>query len=112
MTVRINWTEAAQARRPADDDIGEDGNGEDEEGTAASVAANPITSTTIGEDEEVINLEDNRCDKIWEGPLRDRAFKAFKARNCPTDTMAKEALGVKWIGQWDLAKAFIPEEEL
>ncbi|KAF8317789.1 pre-mRNA processing factor 3-domain-containing protein [Cantharellus anzutake] len=109
MTVRINWTQAAQARHGDDDE----GGGETEE-----KPLNPLEEEEIlfnqnheGEDEEV-SLEDNRCDLTWEGPLRDRAFKAFKVRNCPTDTIAKDALGPRWMGHWDLAKSFIPEEEL
>lgn len=103
MTVRIAWSEAAQARREVDTD--------DVEGAEGEVVA-PIKAASTEEEVPQVSLDDNRCDKIWEGPLRDRAFKAFKARNCPTDTMSKEALGSQWIGQWDAAKAYVPEEEL
>ena len=99
MMVRINWTQPAEARRHTEEDDGEVeggvGSGEN--------PLNPLEEEVLfinnsKEDEEEVSLEDNRCDEIWEGPLRDRAFKAFKVRNCPTDTMAKEALGPKWIG--------------
>jgi len=111
MTARIAWTQAAQARQSNEEDDAENENGEaDVEDDVASMA--PDAKAVVADSEDVVSLADNRCDKIWEGPLRDRAFKAFKARNCPTDTMAKEALGAKWVGQWDLAKLFVPEEEL
>lgn len=109
MQVRIQWTEAAQARSaPAADDDEEDGEGE--EGGAGAEASPALAEKPVEGD--AVSLIDNRCDKIWEGPLRDRAFNGFKAKSCPTDTMAKDALGVRWIGQWDLAKNFVPEEEL
>lgn len=106
MAVRIAWTEAAQARREVEVETNEDG----EEGDT-EVVVKPTVPEEQGE-EKVVSLEDNRCDKIWEGPLRDRSFKSFKARNCPTDTISKEALGTSWIGQWDAAKAYVPEEDL
>ena len=112
MTARIAWTQAAQARRATEEDDVENEDGEaDGEDAATSITmdAKPLVPES---EEDAVSLVDNRCDKIWEGPLRDRSFKAFKSRNCPTDTMAKEALGVKWVGQWDLAKLFVPEEEL
>jgi len=111
MLVRIQWTEAAAARSTAvgDEDELDEEAPEGEEPIAQGNNNNTIEAPVI--DSEV-SLADNRCDKIWEGPLRDRAFKLFKARSCPTDTLAKDALGTKWIGQWDLAKNFVPEEEL
>jgi len=111
MLVRIQWTEAAAARSAAvgDEDEVEEEAPEGEEPIAQENNNNTLEEPVI--DSEV-SLADNRCDKIWEGPLRDRAFKSFKARSCPTDTLAKDALGMKWIGQWDLAKNFVPEEEL
>lgn len=110
MLVRIQWTEAAAARSAAvgdEDEVNE----ETPEGEEPVAQENNNTVEEPVIDSEV-SLADNRCDKIWEGPLRDRAFKMFKARSCPTDTLAKDALGTKWIGQWDLAKNFVPEEEL
>jgi U4/U6 small nuclear ribonucleoprotein PRP3 len=91
------------------------GGGDDEEageGSGPEPAIAEITKTPDDGGVEGISLADNRCDKIWEGPLRERAFNSFKAKNCPTDTIAKDALGVRWIGQWDLAKNFVPEDEL
>jgi len=57
-------------------------------------------------------LDDNTCDKIWEGPLRDRVFKGFRAKSCPTDTAVKEVLGEKMSSYWDVAKSFVREEDL
>lgn len=116
MQVRIQWTEAAAARSAVLEGD-EDGEGGEEEGGAGNggpgAAGEDATPTPAeGSSEPAVSLADNRCDKIWEGPLRDRAFKAFKAKACPTDTLAKDALTTKWIGQWDLAKNFVPEDEL
>lgn len=112
MLARVQWTEAAAARSTTiveDEDVADEGEGEEEESMAEPLDSNNNPPEEL--DSEV-SLADNRCDKIWEGPLRDRAFKSFKAKSCPTDTLAKDALGMKWIGQWDLAKNFVPEEEL
>jgi U4/U6 small nuclear ribonucleoprotein PRP3 len=111
MLARILWTEPAAARSTVlgDEDAADEEPQEGEESSVTQQQNNAPEEPTM--DSEV-SLADNRCDKIWEGPLRDRAFKSFKAKSCPTDTLAKDALGVKWIGQWDLAKNFVPEDEL
>lgn len=109
MLVRIQWNEAAAARAaPVEDEDMEGAAGVEGEDKAPKEA----TLTNVAEEDAAVSLVDNRCDKIWEGPLRDRAFKSFKAKACPTDSLAKEALTTKWIGQWDLAKNFVPEDEL
>ena len=102
MLVRIKWTEAAQARTDEYYD-------EEEEGEGGSNETRNRNAKQEGE-EDVVSLEDNKCEKIWQGPLRDRTFTTFKARSCPTDTSAKEALGGKWSSYWDAAKAFIAED--
>jgi len=43
--------------------------------------------------------------------LRDRAFSNFKAKSCPTDRDAKELLGERLKGYWDMAKNWKAEEE-
>jgi U4/U6 small nuclear ribonucleoprotein PRP3 len=98
MLVRIPWTEAAR-----DKDLPMlDENNEELE---------PIVIKKEGGDAET-SLENNRCDKVWEGPLRDRSFNTFRAKRCPTDSIAKDTLGQKLASYWDVAKAFVPEEEL
>lgn len=111
MLTRIQWTEPAAARSTA---VGDEDAADEKEAQEAE-ESNLATQNNTPEEPEMdseVSLADNRCDKIWEGPLRDRAFKSFKAKSCPTDTLAKDALGVKWIGQWDLAKNFVAEDEL
>ena len=67
---------------------------------------------TEGKDEdEPPSLEDNRCDLVWEGPVRERAFATFRPKLAPTDNAAREVLGQKLAGYWDMTKAFKPEEE-
>ena len=43
--------------------------------------------------------------------LRDRAFGGFRCKTCPTDREAKEVVGEKMKGYWDLAKSWKGEEE-
>jgi U4/U6 small nuclear ribonucleoprotein PRP3 len=89
LLTRIAWTEAARARGDAEAD-----------GAAPAAPEEPAQS-----------LEDNRCDLVWEGQLRERAFGTFKPKACPTDHLAKETLGPKLHGYWDMAKNYKPEED-
>ncbi|KDQ10298.1 hypothetical protein BOTBODRAFT_164051 [Botryobasidium botryosum FD-172 SS1] len=112
MLVRIAWTEASRARGEDyyDDVTGAgdgDGNGD---GTAGGVGGASVKGKEKAEEEEVVSLENNKCEKVWEGPLRERTFTAFKARSCPTDGSAKEVLGGKWASYWDAAKTFVGDE--
>ncbi|RXW23253.1 hypothetical protein EST38_g2603 [Candolleomyces aberdarensis] len=111
---RIAWTEAARPRggedvelENPDSDVEGNGDGGDEEGVGASSAKKGKAAE--GENEK--SLEDNTCHLIWEGALRDRQFVGFKAKSCPTDRDAKEFLGEKLKGYWDMAKNWKPEEE-
>lgn len=100
MLARIVWTEAARERDvslPADDASAEPAKVKKEDGFGSG---------------ELVSLENNSCDKVWEGPLRDRVFKSFKAKSCPTDSSARELLGEKMASYWDVAKAFVREEDL
>lgn len=107
MLQRIAWTQAAMARGAEEVEIDND---DDEE--APPERANTSTFVT-GEDgvQEVVSLEDNRCDLVWEGQLRERSFTSFKPKTCPTDAAAREILGSKIAGYWDQAKNFKPEDE-
>ncbi|KAI5888785.1 PRP3-domain-containing protein [Schizophyllum commune H4-8] len=101
MTERIDWTQAAQPRGAEDVELeGEDGG-----------SAPPIASTSKEGEADAVGLENNACYLVWEGPVRERAFSGFKAKAAPTDMMAKETLGDKLKGYWDMAKNFKPEEE-
>ncbi|KAL1730425.1 pre-mRNA processing factor 3-domain-containing protein [Schizophyllum commune] len=101
MTERIDWTQAAQPRGAEDVELeGEDGG-----------SAPPISSTSKEGEPDAVGLENNACYLVWEGPVRERAFSGFKAKAAPTDMMAKETLGDKLKGYWDMAKNFKPEEE-
>ncbi|CDZ98607.1 Putative u4/u6 small nuclear ribonucleoprotein [Phaffia rhodozyma] len=92
MLVRIDWTEEA---RNVDGD--EDPSGE------------PSTREGGGEEEEQ-NMEDNRCDLVWEGPIRERNFKFFKPKSTESERMAREFLGEKNQGYWDVASKFVPDD--
>ncbi|KDQ60251.1 hypothetical protein JAAARDRAFT_191653 [Jaapia argillacea MUCL 33604] len=100
MLHRIVWTETARARGVDEADAdGEDG--EDEDGGKGKAKA-----VVPEEPEEVIPLDDNRCDLVWEGDIRDRVFSNFKPKSCPTDSSAKEVLGTKLAGYWDQSKNY------
>lgn len=94
MTVRIDWTQAAGAREIDPDD-----------------AAGPSTSKddNEGEPEGPVSLENNSCYLVFEGPIRERNFQSFKPKRCPTDGMAKEALGSKAAPYWDTAKTYVED---
>lgn len=84
MLSRIDWTEQARAR-PGQGGSDEEADSDDE-----------------GKNDG--DLADNKCEMIWEGEVPERSFKLFRARHAETDTKAKEWLGGKWEGMWDLAK--------
>ena len=106
MLVRIAWTEAARQRSGPEVEIDE---GSDEENGGGDKGKGKAVAQP--DEEGPVSLEDNQCWLIWEGQLRDRAFNNFKPRSCPTDSAAKEVLGLKLAGYWDQAKNWKPEEE-
>jgi U4/U6 small nuclear ribonucleoprotein PRP3 len=94
---RIAWTEAARPR-------GAEGVLLDEDPAA-------MPNKSREEEQGNTSLDDNMCWLVWEGQLRDRVFNGFKPRSCPTDASAKEVLGPKLAGYWDMSKNWKPEEE-
>ncbi|KAI6115140.1 pre-mRNA processing factor 3-domain-containing protein [Pisolithus croceorrhizus] len=108
MLHRIAWTEPARPRGGEDVEIDE---GEGEETNEGNGKGKARAESQGVEGESEVSLEDNACYMIWEGQLRDRAFSSFKPRSCPTDGAAKEALGQKLAGYWDVAKNWKAEEE-
>jgi U4/U6 small nuclear ribonucleoprotein PRP3 len=106
---RIAWTEAARPRG-GEDVVLEDPDSEVEvEGGTSS--AGKGKGKADGEDGTAASLENNKCYLVWEGTVRDREFSSFKAKSCPTDRDAKEFLGERLKGYWDVAKNWKPEEE-
>ncbi|KAF9564547.1 PRP3-domain-containing protein [Agrocybe pediades] len=112
MLHRIAWTEPARPRH-GQEDVELENPDSDVEGEVSNTVAGGSTKTPAGEgsSEETKSLDDNKCYLIWEGALRDREFSAFKARTCPTDREAREVLGDRLKGYWDVAKNWKPEEE-
>lgn len=109
MLNRIQWTEAARARGEEEVELAdEDG---DKGDTVAATSASALASSSIRDDPTSTSLAENRCDLVWEGQIRERVFKSFKPRSCPTDMAAKDALGEKMAGYWDQTKNWKPEEE-
>lgn len=106
MLYRVAWTEAARPRGGEEVEIEE---GDKEGGTEGK--GKEKVEVANAEGKGVASLEDNACYLVWEGLLRERAFSSFKPRSCPTDGAAKEALGPKLAGYWDMTKNWKPEEE-
>ena len=101
MLHRIAWTEAARARGEEEVELTEGGEGE----------ATGTSPERGGPPNEEVSLEGNRCDLVWEGPVRERAFTNFRPKSCPTDSAARDALGAKLMSYWDMAKNYKPEDE-
>ena len=113
MMHRIAWTEAARPRGGEDVEL-EDPDSDAEGPSPADKGKGKADSTAVDGVEkapETRSLEDNKCYLVWEGALRDREFSSFKARSCPTDREARDVLGERLKGYWDVAKNWKPEEE-
>ena len=83
MLVRIDWTDPGRPKNESTED-----------------------DPSIVEEHPEIDLHDNTCDLVFEGPLRDRTFSAgyMRMEACASDHRAKEVLGPKLAGYWDVAK--------
>lgn len=102
MMNRIDWTDPGQPKQKDEDD-------EDENfGHKRNVEEDVV-------DLDGVDWEGNKCQLIFEGQIRERCFKGFKAHKCPTDKTAKEALvgnvnqsssstSGGMGGYWDVAK--------
>jgi len=110
MMHRIAWTEAARPRGGEDVELeNPDSDVEGDVGMGSSAAGK---GKVDGEGSvAAASLDDNKCYLVWEGTLRDREYSSFKAKSCPTDRDAKEFLGERLKGYWDIAKNWKPEEE-
>jgi len=54
------------------------------------------------------DLSQNRCTMVWEGALKTQGFRKFMTKPCPTDALAKEALGrAKMENFWTVAKNLV-----
>lgn len=100
MLNRIEWTEEARAR-------GGDVSEEPEE--APQDTSNEVGA--MGELEQPISLADNTCSLVWEGTHRERMFRGLRQYNAPTNSDAKEALGSRFEGLFDLALKVDEAEE-
>lgn len=111
MLHRIAWTEQARSRGGAEDVELEDPNSDVEGHETERKDATAVggKAREIGDSEN--SLENNKCYLIWEGALRDREYNSFRAKSCPTDREAKDFLGEKLKGYWDVAKNWKPEED-
>lgn len=114
MTNRIDWTEEIRSTggKDAEDEAGgEDGEGEDVKPVDLNAEGEPINQLAVPQ-----SLADNRCSVVWEGVHRERMFRpagngGLRQANCPTETAAKEFLGTRFEGLWDVAKKMDESEE-
>ncbi|EPQ31467.1 uncharacterized protein PFL1_00802 [Pseudozyma flocculosa PF-1] len=124
MTVRIDWTDPGRMNDGGgggggDDDDDDGGGGEGSSKAQVTAAADVGSSSRRARFDELatrdaseVDLAENRCELIFEGPLRERNFASgFRAVACPNDHSAKEVLGPKLEGYWDLARRWVPPEE-
>jgi len=104
---RMQWTVAARARGVEEVELEAGGDGNQPFDGSSTLK----DEETPGEEYGAGTLEENRCDLVWEGQIRERVFRKFRPVSCPTDNAAKEALGLKIGGYWDQAKNWKPIEE-
>ncbi|CAO1630966.1 unnamed protein product [Jaminaea pallidilutea] len=112
MTVRIDWTDPGRARGASEDAEGgflDDGEGPSNNRRpflGAMGDAPPPSAQSEQETLDSINWLENTCDVVFEGPQRERVVNGgtFRARTAASDHEARDILGVKWAGLWDLAK--------
>lgn len=62
-------------------------------------------------DELMKPFKENKCALIWEGEVKERGFKGFWFKTCPTEKMARDYLK-KHKGEhyWDLASKYVSDE--
>ncbi|KAL8807887.1 MAG: hypothetical protein Q9223_005467 [Gallowayella weberi] len=91
LTQRIDWTENTHPNKSV-----REGNNE----------ANATWLQAEDDKGQLKDLTGNRCQVIWEGEEKARAFKRWGNKVCATDVLAKDALGRgKMENMWTLAKS-------
>ena len=100
MLMRIDWTDPGRPRQSSVDD--DDVDGENQSGPSRAISSKQ-------QGDESMDFSGNTCELVFEGPVRDRSFSAGSVRmeSCPTDMKAKDVLGPKLAGYWDVAKRSI-----
>lgn len=103
MMKRIDWTEESLARNA---DAAEGGDDNEEKTGTTEVDADGEAINGVAEPQ---SLADNTCTLVWEGTHRERMFRpagkgGLRQADCPTDAAAKEFLGPRFEGMWDVAK--------
>jgi U4/U6 small nuclear ribonucleoprotein PRP3 len=107
MTERVKWKEASAARGVTSASTPTlDGDPAEKEASVEPAAAQSAFGT-----EEPHNLADNYCYLVWEGEIKERAYRGFRPKACPSDALAKEFLGNQ-AGFWDIARKYSPEDEV
>ncbi|KAK0533444.1 U4/U5/U6 small nuclear ribonucleoprotein prp3 [Tilletia horrida] len=110
MLNRIDWREGGRiidvetgntAVFADDDEIKLENGGDAKPPGASSSSAAAAAKGSEG----TVDLSTNECDLIFEGAIRERLWpQGFRARRAETDGDAREILGDKMKGYWDLAR--------
>lgn len=103
MMDRIKWKEASAAKATTSETPALDGND-------STPGIDGQSKLEGAEQEEVHDLAENYCYLVWEGQQKEKVFRGFRPKACPSDALAKEFLGAQQ-GFWDVAKRFDPEAE-
>lgn len=107
MLRRIDWNDDRAAREAGDDDDSDEDS--DEEDTKPAAAAPASAAPADGSAPK----KRNECHLVWEGEMKDRAFRRFRTSVLPTEYAAKELLEKFGAAQyWDIAKNYTPPEAI
>ncbi|KAL8709415.1 MAG: hypothetical protein Q9220_005798 [cf. Caloplaca sp. 1 TL-2023] len=107
MMQRIDWTENMHSSKEEGSEIAVGGGGKGNKGGGEE---HPATlATWMQPEDEKGDLKDltgNRCQLIWEGEEKSRAFRKWGSKVCESDAQARDALGRgKMESIWVLAKS-------
>ena len=105
MLRRIDWNDERAAREAGDDDDSDDDSDDEPAKPAAAAAATAPADGSAGPKKR------NECHLVWEGEVKERAFRKFRTAVLPTEFAAKDLLERFGAAQyWEIAKQYVPSE--
>lgn len=109
MLSRIDWTEEIRSRNNDADELEQNAEASVDLGEGSKPVELNAEGEPINQIPEPQSLVDNKCTLVWEGTHRERMFRSagnggLRQANCPTELAAKEFLGARFEGLWDVAK--------
>ncbi|CAO1620435.1 unnamed protein product [Sympodiomycopsis kandeliae] len=118
MTHRIDWTDPGRARDSNQDENNDqdifslERGGQSRRLVPMGEVQQPSQHEKDSTNAALVDWSANTCHLIFEGPERERVFpQGYRARNADSDYDAREILGTKWAGFWDIAKRFEAAQE-